>query len=166
MHPPDHEDWGEESVTYSEPRPHNWVANVRRIWRRHWQPEEIEPPAVDPELPCLTAAERSAEVMRYAVLKAEHWLSPKGLLREWLRFNARVAIALAVPALLVAPLVTFALGQFNAWALLLAQTTSNMVLFPLSALLVVGLISGLVYVAKSIMTMRLRYQQQQQRPYY
>lgn len=103
--------------------------------------------------------------MRYSMRKAEYWLSPKGHLREWLRFNMKLALLLAVPALLVVPVITFALGQFGIWATTLSQTTSTMVLFPLSALLVIGLISGLVYVTKSILIMRLRHSQQRRDPY-
>ena len=71
---------------------------------------------------------------------------------------------LVVPALVVAPLVTLALGQFRAWVDLIVSTTSNLVLFPLSALLVIGLISGLISIGRSIMIMRIR-QQQRRDPY-
>ncbi|HSJ04216.1 MAG TPA: hypothetical protein VK956_17250, partial [Verrucomicrobium sp.] len=91
----------------------------------------------------------TAEVFRYTFSAAEFWLSPGGWLREWIRFNLRLAAFLLVPSLLVVPLVTCALRQFSTWTDLLATTTSKMILFPLSALLVVGLICGLVYLAKS-----------------
>ena len=70
-----------------------------------------------------------------------------------------------MPALLVAPLVTLALQQFNSWIDLITKTTSNLVLVPLSVLLVVGLICGLISIGKSILTMRLRHQQQRRDPY-
>lgn len=141
----------------------NWVSRCRRFILQHWRPEPIEPPKVDPELPHLSGAERSAEVLRYSVLSAEHWLSPKGWLREWLRFNAKLASLLFVPSLLVVPLITFTLGQFRTWVDLLVATTTGMVLFPLSALLVVGLISALVYLGKSLSR---RHHQQRRDPYY
>lgn len=111
---------------------------------------------VDIDLEHLSGLERSAEVIRYMSGKFEYWISPGGALREWLRFNLRVAFSLAVPVVLVAPLVTLALGQVQSWVDLLARTTSNLILFPLSVLLVIGLVSGLFYIGHSIMLMRMR----------
>ena len=165
-HNPPPDEWEEDSSLDQSPqRPKNWVSNCRVFFGKHWQPKTLTPPKVDPQLQELSFAERPAEVLRYSVRKAEYWLSPKGHLREWLRFNLKAAVLLGIPALLVVPLVTFALGQFNTWTTLLAQTTSNMVLFPMSALLVVGLISGLIYIVKSAMIMRLRSSQQRRDPY-
>lgn len=117
---------------------------------KHWHPQEIKPPTVDPDLPYQTGVERSAEVLRYSVLATEHWLSPAGCMREWLRFNTRVAIILAIPSVMIVPMITYALTQFTTWTTLLVQTTSNLILFPLSALLMVGLVSAVVFLAKSI----------------
>jgi hypothetical protein len=117
---------------------------------KHWKPEEIRPPTVDPDLPYQTGVERSAEVFRYSVLAVEHWLSPTGCVREWLRFNARIAIILAVPSVMIVPMITYSLTQFTTWTTLLVQTTSNLILFPLSALLMVGLVSAVVFLAKSL----------------
>lgn len=153
--------WQDDPDDYPEPHrlevlppssvPNNWVKKLRQKVLRHWQPKPLEPPKVDPELPQLTAVERSAEVFRFTALSTEHWLSPQGYLREWLKFNARVFMLLLIPTLLVVPLITFTLGQFMTWAALIAATTASVVLFPLSALLVVGLISGLVYLSKALM---------------
>jgi len=119
---------------------------------------------VDHDLPRLSAVERSAEVIRYSLRSFEYWLSPGGGLREWFKFNLRLAIVLAVPSLLVAPLVTLALRQFNIWIDLITRTTSNFVLVPLSVLLVIGLIAGLISIGRSILVMRMR-QQQRRDPY-
>ncbi len=137
---------------------------MREIVIQRWQPVPLLVPMVDIDLPYLSAIERSAEVLRYTCSRLEYWLSPQGQLREWLRFNLRIACVLVVPALVVAPLVTLALGQFKAWVDLIVSTTSNLVLFPLSALLVIGLISGLISIGRSIMVMRIR-QQQRRDPY-
>jgi hypothetical protein len=122
-------------------------------------------PVVDRELPLLTGLERAAEVCRFMTHKLEYALSPLGHLREFIKFNIRLAICIAIPILMVAPLVTVALKQFQLWIDLLAKTTSNLVLFPLSVILVIGLISGLVYIGKSLLIMRLRYSQQRRDPY-
>lgn len=42
------------------------------------------------------------------------------------------------------------LSTITTWTTLLVQTTSNLILFPLSALLMVGLVSAVVFLAKSI----------------
>ena len=105
--------------------------------------------------------ERSAEVFRYGFNRLEYWLSPKGWLREWVRFNIRLALLLAVPSFLVVPLVTYMLGQLSIWSAMLAQTTSRMILFPLSALMIVGLVSGLIYIARA-----LGHQRPRRHPYY
>jgi len=136
-----------------------WAKQARQIVIRRWQPEPLSEPVIDEELPNLSAIERSAEVISFTCRRAEYWLSPQGTLREWLKFNLRLAIGIAVPALLVAPLFTLALERFNLWIDLISKSTSNFVLVPLSVLLVVGLIAGLVSIAKSILSMRLRHQQ-------
>jgi hypothetical protein len=152
MHPSD-EDWEqeeEESQPMTVHRPNNWVSNVRRFFLKHWQPHELAPPEVDLALHQLTAVERSAEVFRYTLQSLEHWLASSGWLREWIRFNIRLALMIAAPAVLIVPLVTFALGQFNTWAALIATTSTNMLFFPLTALLFVGLISALLYFGNSL----------------
>ena len=135
-------------------KPNNWVRRLRIYLSQHWNPEKLEAPKVDPDLPELNGVERSAEVFRYTTLSTEHWLSPKGYLREWLRFNAKVFACLLIPSILVMPLVTLTLGQFVTWAALIAATTASVILFPLSALIFIGLISGLVYLGKSLLLMR------------
>jgi hypothetical protein len=153
MHPdPEDDEWMEPQprLGTSEVKRTNWVSRCLRFIRRHWRPEPLDPPRVDPDLSNLTGPERSAETIRYSILSAEFWLSPKGYLREWLRFNTKVASILFVPALLVVPIITFTLGQFKTWVELLVATTTGFVLFPLSAMLVVGLISALVYLGRSL----------------
>ncbi len=143
-----------------------WAKQMRQIVLQKWQPEPLPVPVVDIDLPQLSAIERAAEVMRFSCSRLEYWLSPQGTMREWLRFNLRIACALVVPALVVAPLVTLALGQFKTWVDLIVATTSNLILFPLSLLLVVGLIAGLISIGRSILVMRMRQQQQQRRDPY
>ncbi|MEY4482592.1 MAG: hypothetical protein RL693_44, partial [Verrucomicrobiota bacterium] len=101
----------------------------------HWRPEPVPPPIVDEDLPHLSGIERAAEVLRFSLTKLEHWLSPKGSLREFLKLNFRLAICIAIPLLMVAPLITTALTQFKLWIVLLTQTFSSFILFPLSVIL-------------------------------
>ena len=127
---PDEESWPENNdcrpPAVVQP---NWLTHARSVALRHWNPKELAAPTVDPDFEQLTAVERSAEVFRHTVMSFEYWLAPKGGLREWIRFNCRIAAIIGVPALLV-----------------------------------VGLISALVHLAKSLTRRGQQYRQQQ--PYY
>jgi hypothetical protein len=157
-HPDDDDDesdgW-DNRPTPSVPPP-NLMRRTRSLVLQQWNPKPLPPPRVDPALPQFNALERSAEVFRYSANRLEYWISPSGWLREWLRFNIRLALLLAIPSLLVVPLITFALGQLSVWSDMLAHTTSRMILFPLSALLIVGLVCGLIYITRSIAWQRPR----------
>ena len=90
--------------------------------------------------------------------RLEHWLSPSGHFREFTKMNARIAIIIAIPVLMVAPLVTMAINQIKAWVALLTETFSSFVLFPLSVVLSILLVCGLIYITRSFMEMRMRTQ--------
>ena len=129
---------------------------MRTTFTKHWQPEPLPRPQVDHELPRLSGIERAAEVLRFMLHRLEYWLSPLGHLREFIKLNLRLAIALAIPVLMVAPFITMALDQFKAWIVLLTQTMSSFVLFPLSVVLSILLVCGMVYIGRSILEMRYR----------
>lgn len=129
---------------------HTPVSNSRRhrlrdFFRKHWQPEEINPPTVDPDLEYLDAATRSCEVVRYSLLSLEWWLSPNGTLREWLKLNGKISSMLVIPAVLVMPLVTLIIWQVAKWMNWLVGIAGHIVLFPLVAL--AGIVVALVVVA-------------------
>jgi hypothetical protein len=89
---------------------------------------KLELPGIDPELTRLGAIERTAETLRYSALRAEHWLSPTGLLREWLRRILQLAVAVVVPVLVFAPVITALLKRLAAWsadAVIVAQNLSQ-----------------------------------------
>ena len=94
--------------------------------------------------------------MRFMMHKLEYWLSPLGHLREFIKLNFRLALAIAIPVLMVAPLITMALDQFKLWIVLLTQTMSSFVLFPLSVVLSILLVCGMIYIGRSILEMRMR----------
>lgn len=151
-HYPDTEDEmdDEEPTQIFVPKKPTWVTNIKVLIRKHWHPVKIDPPMVDPSLHQLTWIERSAEVTRHSLHSLEYWASPGGTLRAWLKLNAQAMLVLAIPSLLVIPLITFAIGQFNSWTVSLAQTTNTLLFFPLSALLMIGLISAMVYFGRSL----------------
>ena len=154
MHNPQSEEWEQEEeeehhrMTVS--RQTNWATNVKLFFQKHWQPHPLEVSSVDRALSQLSSLERAAEVIRYSIHCVEHWLGSSGWLREWIRFNIRLALVIAAPALLVVPLVTYSLSQFNSWAALIATASTNILFFPLTALLCVGLISALIYFGNSL----------------
>jgi hypothetical protein len=127
-----------------------WVRRTRGWFFRSWQPRPLALPRADGEMIRCGAVERAAEVFRYMFHRLEYWISPNGWLREWIRINLRVALLVAIPALVVAPLVTRALIHLNAWVTQLNNTTSALVLFPLSAVLVLGLICLLIYLFRML----------------
>ena len=114
---------------------------------------------VDPQLPNLSGLERSAEVIRFVIASIEHALSPSGFLREFVKLNLRLAVAIAVPGFMVAPLVTMAITQMKTWVALLTETFSSFALFPLSVGLSILLVCGMIYIGRSLMEMRFRSQQ-------
>lgn len=79
-----------------------------------------------------------------------------GRLREFIRLNMRLAISIAVPVVLVAPLISLALERFQEWIGLLSQSMSSFVLFPLSVILSVLLVCGMMYIGRSLLEMRMR----------
>jgi hypothetical protein len=111
----------------------------KRTWKRliQWEPCPIELPAVHPELAKLNDLQRSAEVFRYWILSFEHWLSPQGALREWLRLNVVIGITLVIPALLIVPVGTYLLSEFVTWTALMIQIVKNLAIFPIA---VIGLV--------------------------
>ena len=141
----------------------NLARRARQFVLSNWEPKPLPPPKVDPDLLQLTPVERSTEVLRHSILSLEYWLSPSGVLREWIRFNLRLAAVLAVPALLVVPLVSFALREINSWVGQVVASTSTFLMFPLSALLIVGLVSALMALSRSILRNR---QQPRRDPYH
>jgi len=131
---------------------------MKSMFIQHWQPKPLPVPVVDNELAHLTAIERSAEVCRFILNKLEYALSPLGNLREFIKLNIRLAISIAIPVLMVAPLVTMAITQFKVWIAMLTETFSSFVLFPLSVVLSIILVCGMIYIGRTILEMRMRTQ--------
>jgi hypothetical protein len=105
--------------------------------KAHWNPQRIEQPTVDPELPRLNGLQRAVESFRYTALSLEWWLSPNGHLREWLKINGKISSVLVIPAVLIVPLVTFILWQVSKWAGWLVGITGNLILLPMAVLVAV-----------------------------
>ena len=120
------------------------------VWSRikqSWKPAPIDPPTVDPDLQHLHPLTRSAESIRYSILRIEWWISKGGVVREWLRHNARCAVFLGIPAVMVVPIVTFILFQIVRWTAMLNSITRHLILLPMLALVLVLIVA----VVKSIL---------------
>jgi hypothetical protein len=116
--------------------------------RQAWKPQPIERPKIDPDLPKMPWPERCAEVIRYAFLGAEHWVSRHGVLREWLRINLWVGVCLLAAALLVVPPVTMLLEGVAEWAGLVENIVSSIVATVMGLPPIVIAISSVLILAK------------------
>lgn len=101
-----------------------------RSWLQVNPPQPLSPPHVDPALPLLSGLERAAEVLRYTAQCIEHWLSPHGVLREWFRRNMRLALAVSIPLLVMAPVVTLLFDQLRGWSASALDVATNLARMP------------------------------------
>ena len=118
---PDDDEQEELAVADDEDALESWL---------HVKPRPLLPPHVDRCLPHLTALERSAEVLRYTAQCTEHWLSPHGVLREWLRRNVRLALAVVIPLLVLAPVVTLMFDKLQGWSASALQIATSLAQMP------------------------------------
>jgi hypothetical protein len=114
-----------------------------------WKPKPMERPRVNRSFVKMGPLERAAEVMRYSALKTEHWLSPNGRLREWMRLNILAALFIGIPALIIVPNLTFLLGQFATWMLFMAQAARNLVIIAGYLLAAVAMITAALMFIRS-----------------
>lgn len=88
------------------------IAVMGGVARATWRQVPLAAPEIDPQLENLSAVERIAEVLRYKLLHLEFAISGGGGIRAWLRLNLLIAAVLAIPAVVVVPIVTWLLGSF------------------------------------------------------
>ena len=82
----------------------------------------------------MNGLQRVVECFRYTILSVEHWISPDGHLREWLRRNLLLGAWLIVPALFVMPIIGLILWQLTGW---LNMLSGRFIILPLLILLVI-----------------------------
>lgn len=111
--------------------------------RNAWHPVPLTKPEVDPQLPSLSALQRSAEVLRYKILQLEYAISPEGGLRGWLRLNFLLSMLIGIPAILIIPIITYLVSSFATWTGFLLQAVMN-ILFALVGLIAIAAIILLV----------------------
>lgn len=120
-------------------------------FKESWQPKAIDPPQVDPDLPHLDGITRSAESIRYSILSIEFWISRNGQVREWLKHNTHLCVWLAIPALVVVPVITFILWHVSRWATMLTSITGHLIVLPILALVAAVVILVVVSIAKALL---------------
>ena len=90
----------------------------------------LDRPRISTNLTKLNAIERAAEVLRYSVLRAEYWLSPKGAMRQRIRFAVRLWLYVMAAAL-IAPGVTAVIHHITGWTTMSAEAVKNIAEIPL-----------------------------------
>lgn len=93
--------------------------SVMNLIRTTWNPQPLQVPKIDPTLEHMPVLERITEVLRYQLLQIEYALSSRGGLREWGRVVIVLSLVMAIPAVLLVPLVTLFLNAGASWAALL-----------------------------------------------
>jgi len=114
------------------------LATTGRTKLFQWHPQALIFPEIDPHLLSLHPLVRTAEVLRFSLFRCEHWLSPNGFLREWLRLNLLLAALVAVTGLILSPLVTLLLVEIDKWIQLVLDIVLGLV--SIAALVIVGLL--------------------------
>ncbi len=98
---------------------------LRRVTHYLWNPAPVPRPMIDPDLDELTWPERSGEVICFALLSIEYWLSQGGVLREWLRLNLWLGVILTLVAVLLVPPITALLEGAAEWTSLGSVVVGN-----------------------------------------
>jgi hypothetical protein len=107
------------------------VQKVERVWK----PKPVKSPQIDPEFLNLSGFQRATESFRYCLLRWEHWASPQGDMREWLRHNSHVAAWLIIPAILVMPATGLILWHLTGWLSMLTTIAGKLLVLPILFLL-------------------------------
>jgi hypothetical protein len=118
------------------------------VLRTAAQPLPLERPQVDPDLTSLSATERSAEVLRYTSSRLEYWLSPQGELRAWFKLNLLLGLFLAVPVVLVAPVITLLLSTVATWSQYLLAAAVNTLLALLAFIGIAAILTGAFFLVR------------------
>ena len=118
---------------------------IRRI-RVNWDPKPVPAPELAPDLASMPAMNRTAEILRYRLLRLEHAVSPNGALRAWLRLNVRLALIIAIPTLLLGPILLLVLAGLADMTASLAEICLNLLEAVLAIVAIIAVIAALVAV--------------------
>lgn len=129
-------------------------------FRSAWRPTPPHPPRIDPDLASLPALSRVTEALRYSILDFERAISPNGGLRAWAQLNLLAALVLAIPTLLVVPVITLLLSGFATWSEFLKLIFVNLLLTAVALFL---LLLVLVLIGR-VIEAELRRRRERRRP--
>lgn len=93
-------------------------------------PMPLSRPRASEEVTSPDPLRRSAAVFTHTVLRTEYWLSPNGLLREWLRRWLLLAVLTCVPVFLFSPLIALLLEHLTVWSASLLTLCTNLAAIP------------------------------------
>ena len=109
--------------------------NSLTIVQRAWRPQELSAPVPPHKLEEMGSVERTATVVIYTVQRLEYWVSPRGRLREWCRFNLGIFAVLSIPTVTVVPVILLLCGQLAVWTGYLVQIATHILTLCLTLLL-------------------------------
>lgn len=92
-------------------------------------------PVVNTQLQRMNGLQRATESFRYVLLSLEHWMSPDGRVRRWMKTNTRLAVFMAVPTFMAFPVVTVALWELESWVNSLTTIAGKLIVLPVLVLL-------------------------------
>ncbi len=116
--------------------------------RASFHAHALSPPQIDTNFAELGTLSRIAEALRYALSKLEYSLSSGGGLRAWLKLNGLLGLLLAIPVILVLPVITLALGTFATWSDYFATASINIFHSVLAIAGTVAVVTVGVFVAR------------------
>jgi hypothetical protein len=121
----------DQSHTSLDPPKKGRLARVARSFKerlRGWLGAEPLPtPTRNLQSQEFAGMERAFEVVRYATLRFEHWVSPNGFLRAFLRLCIQIALFVGIPAVILGPALVLFLEQAVAVATQLAALAHQLV---------------------------------------
>jgi len=129
------------------------TSRFTRLWMRirvSWRPQQLQKPIVDPMFPAMDVFQRSAESLRYSILSWEFWASPDGQVREWVRHNTRAVVLMVIPALIIIPMIGFALSSIAGWTVSVQTIAGHMIIVPVLLLLAFIVITATIKLLKSL----------------
>lgn len=131
-----------------------WAVAYRAMTSAWRQPLPLKRPEVDPELPFLPFTQRVAEVFRFNLLEFEYALSSGGGLREYLKFNLRIAAFLVIPAVLIGTTLTIIFTYVHTLSALLLSTLINVLLSLVVLILIVAIVTSAPFIMKEFRSKR------------
>jgi hypothetical protein len=105
--------------------------------RTAWRPESLPAPQLADDVTSLPAVERTAEILRYRLLRLEYALSPTGMLRAWFKLMFKTAVVIGIPVMLLGPLLIVILAGIAVMTESLAHICINL-LKAVAAIVAIG----------------------------